>query len=91
MYNFEKDPNLYFGRNLLWTIVFNPQPSYFMKGNIDYIQCKSAPKGMVCPKKAGIISKIYPLMNDENSRMYWAALPDNINSIYLADQRESGE
>ena len=30
-------------------------------------------------------------MNDENSRMYWAALPDNINSIDLADQRESGE
>ena len=61
-----------------------------MKGNIDYFQCKSAPRGMACPKKADIISKLC-LMNDENSRMYWTALPDNINSIDLADQRESGE
>ena len=53
--------------------------------------CKSATRGMACPKKADIISKICHLMNDENSRMYWAAPPDNINSIDLADQRESGE
>ena len=62
-----------------------------MKGNIDYFQCKSPLRGMACPKKADIITKLCPLMNDENSRMYWAALPDNINSIDLADQRESGE
>ena len=62
-----------------------------MKGNIDYFQCKSPPRGMTCPKKADIISKLCPLMNDENCGMYWAALPDNINSIDLADQCENGE
>ena len=48
-----------------------------VKGNIDFFQRKTKPRGLTTSKKADIISKMCPLMTNPENRAYWASLPES--------------
>ena len=62
-----------------------------LKGNIDFFERRTEPRGISSSKKRDITNKLCPLMANAKSKQYWESLPESDISIDLADKRENRE